>query len=118
MKQEKLDERGERIAEGYETESIWHCEYPTKFSPILKVYGNNTGNKAHTGVLDFDGGATTITKTYEAVSQYLGFGFIEAGKTMGLAHMVNKMIQFQTCLMVIEALKMYSCFNVASWSIH
>lgn len=85
LKQEKLDERGERIAEGYETESIWHCEYPTKFSPILKVYGNNTGNKAHTGVLDFDGGATTITKTYEAVSQYLGFGFIEAGKTMGLA---------------------------------
>ena len=85
LKQEKLDEKGERIAEGYETESIWHCEYPTKFSPILKVYGNNTGNKAHNGVLDFDGGATTITKTYEAVSQYLGFGFIEAGKTMGLA---------------------------------
>lgn len=85
LKQEKLDEKGERIAEGYETESIWHCEYPTKFSPILKVYGSNTGNKAHNGVLDFDGGATTITKTYEAVSQYLGFGFIEAGKTMGLA---------------------------------
>jgi carbamoyltransferase len=85
LKQEKLDEKGERIAEGYETESIWHCEYPTKFSPILKVYGSNSGPKAFNGVLDFDGGATTITKTYEAVSQYLGFGFIEAGKTMGLA---------------------------------
>ena len=85
LKQEKLDEKGERIAEGYETESIWYCEYPTKFSPILKVYGSNTGDKVRNNNFDFDGGATTITKTYEAVSQYLGFGFIEAGKTMGLA---------------------------------
>jgi carbamoyltransferase len=85
LKQEKLDEKGERVAEGYETESIWHCEYPTKFSPIVKVYGSNTGIKARTNHFDFDGGATTITKTYEAVSHYLGFGFIEAGKTMGLA---------------------------------
>jgi carbamoyltransferase len=85
LKQEKLDEKGERIAEGYETESIWHCEYPTKFSPILKVYGSNAGDKVRNNNFDFDGGATTITKTYEAVSQYLGFGFIEAGKTMGLA---------------------------------
>ena len=85
LKTEKLDEKGERGAEGYETESIWHCEYPTKFSPIIKVYGSNTGIKARSNNFDFDGGATTITKTYEAVSHYLGFGFIEAGKTMGLA---------------------------------
>lgn len=85
LKQEKLDEEGKNVAEGYETESIWICEYPTKFSPMLKVYGSNIGNKARVNIFDFDGGATTITKTYEAVSQYLGFGFIEAGKTMGLA---------------------------------
>jgi carbamoyltransferase len=35
-------------------------------------------------ILDFDD-AITVTKTYEAATQYLGFGFIEAGKTMGLS---------------------------------
>jgi carbamoyltransferase len=86
LKKEKVDEKDETItAEGYETESIWHCEYPGKFALVQKVYGSNTGPKFQNGVFDFDGGATTITKAYEAVSQYLGFGFIEAGKTMGLA---------------------------------
>jgi len=86
LKKERVDEKNETLtAEGYETESIWHCEYPGKFALVRKVYGSNTGPKVDTGVFDFDGGATTITKTYEAVSQYLGFGFIEAGKTMGLA---------------------------------
>ena len=86
LKKEKVDEKDETLtAEGYETESIWHCEYPGKFALVRKVYGNNAGPKVDTGVFDFDGGATTVTKAYEAVSQYLGFGFIEAGKTMGLA---------------------------------
>ena len=86
LKKERVDEKDETlVAEGYETESIWHCEYPGKFALVRKVYGSNIGPKVDTGVFDFDGGATTITKTYEAVSQYLGFGFIEAGKTMGLA---------------------------------
>lgn len=86
LKKEKVDEKDETLtAEGYETESIWHCEYPGKFALVRKVYGSNAGPKVDTGVFDFDGGATTITKTYEAVSHYLGFGFIEAGKTMGLA---------------------------------
>ena len=86
LKKERVDEKDETlIAEGYETESIWHCEYPGKFALVQKVYGSNAGPKVQTNVFDFDGGATTITKAYEAVSQYLGFGFIEAGKTMGLA---------------------------------
>jgi len=86
LKKEKVDEKNENLtAEGYETESIWHCEYPGKFALVQKVYGSNAGPKVQTNVFDFDGGATTITKAYEAVSQYLGFGFIEAGKTMGLA---------------------------------
>lgn len=83
-KKEKIDEEGNVIAEGYETESIWVCEYPGKFSLVHKVYGNNHGNKIGNQIFDFDN-AVTLTKSYEAVSQYLGFGFIEAGKTMGLA---------------------------------
>lgn len=84
-KQEKLDEEGRVVCEGFETESIWMCEYPANFAVVHKVYGSNQGPKFSNGVFDFDGGAVTITKAYEAVSQYLGFGFIEAGKTMGLA---------------------------------
>jgi carbamoyltransferase len=72
------------FAEGFETESIWICEYPDIFNPIYKVYGNNFGPKLRNQNFDFDS-AVTITKAYEAVSEYLGFGFIEAGKTMGLS---------------------------------
>jgi len=71
-------------AEGFETESIWVCEYPNIFNPIYKVYGNNFGPKLRNQQFDFDS-AVTITKAYEAVSEYLGFGFIEAGKTMGVS---------------------------------
>lgn len=86
LKRETLEEIGKDFtAEGYETESIWHCEYPSKFALVQKVYGSNVGPKVSNRVFDFDGGAVTITKAYEAISQYLGFGFIEAGKTMGLA---------------------------------
>lgn len=72
------------FAEGFETESIWVCEYPNIFNEIYKVYGNNVGQKLRNQNYDFDS-AVTITKAYEAVSEYLGFGFIEAGKTMGLS---------------------------------
>ena len=83
-KREYIDEEKQIAFEGYETESIWVCEYPSRFSLMKKIYGNNVGVKMDNGVFDVDN-AVTLTKTYEAVSQYLGFGFIEAGKTMGLA---------------------------------
>lgn len=83
-KKENLDEDGNFSAEGFETESVWVCEYPSNFSLLHKVYGNNKSAKLSNGTFDFDD-AVTITKSYEAVSEYLGFGFIEAGKTMGLA---------------------------------
>lgn len=75
-----------QIAQGYETESIYHCAYPHEFTAVFKRYSNGDGNSAYydNGIQEFDG-STTITKAYEAVSFYLGFGFIEAGKTMGLA---------------------------------
>ena len=83
FKREKIDEQGHEI-EGFEAESIWVCEYPAKFSIIYKTYGQNIGVKVVTNNFEFDN-AVTITKAYEAVSHYLGFGFIEAGKTMGLS---------------------------------
>lgn len=81
-KKEKINDNME--GEGFEAESIWFCEYPAKFAMVHKVYGNNISNKIYSDRFEFDN-AVTITKAYEAVSQYLGFGFIEAGKTMGLA---------------------------------
>jgi len=74
--------------QGFETESIFICSGLTDITPKYKSYGNNSGSrcefKNENTTFLFDN-ATTITKVYEAVSDYLGFGFIEAGKTMGLA---------------------------------
>ena len=75
---------GERRTGGFETESIYKCSYPNDFTPIYKRYSDGTNPYYKDDVDEFDC-AVTITKAYEAVSQYLGFGFIEAGKTMGLA---------------------------------
>jgi len=71
---------------GFETESIYHCSYPHEFNALHKRYsdGNQSSPYYDNGIQEFDN-SVTITKAYEAVSQYLGFGFIEAGKTMGLA---------------------------------
>jgi len=72
-------------SEGYETESIYLCGYPSEFKPVLKKYaGNKDGANIKTENLELND-AVTITKAYEAVTYYLGFGFIEAGKTMGLS---------------------------------
>ena len=70
---------------GWETESIIDCSYPATFEEKYKSFGGNYDTRpfyANELVMD---NSVTIVKTYEAVSQYLGFGFIEAGKTMGLA---------------------------------
>jgi len=69
---------------GFETESIIKCSYPASFDPLYKRYADGNAFYFNNGVQEFDN-TVTITKAYEAVSNYLGFGFIEAGKTMGLA---------------------------------
>lgn len=71
---------------GFETESIYHCSYPHEFHAVYKRYsdGAETSLYYDNGIQEFDN-STTIVKAYEAVTDYLGFGFIEAGKTMGLA---------------------------------
>ena len=78
------DETQQQNVTGYETESIIKCNYPGDFEPIYKRYADGNAFFYDNGVQEFDN-TVTITKAYEAVSQYLGFGFIEAGKTMGLA---------------------------------
>jgi len=69
---------------GYETESVYKCSYPSAFEPLYKRYSDGRTPYFNNGMQEFDN-SVTITKAFEAVSQYLGFGFIEAGKTMGLA---------------------------------
>jgi carbamoyltransferase len=75
---------GDRKTGGFETESIYKCAYPNEFVPVYKRYSDGASPYFKDEVDEFDS-AVTITKAYEAVSYYLGFGFIEAGKTMGLA---------------------------------
>ena len=74
------------VTGGFETESIYFCSYPHEFNAVYKRYcdGSETSLTYDNGIQEFDN-STTIVKAYEAVSDYLGFGFIEAGKTMGLA---------------------------------
>jgi len=72
------------VTSGYETESIFMCQYPTSFTPTHKRYADGNAITYDNGVKVFDD-SVTITKAYEAVTEYLGFHPIEAGKTMGLA---------------------------------
>ena len=81
------DLKGQQKAsiEAFETESIFQCEWPGEFTPVFKRYGDNS---CPTLIIESDkeiDSSVTTVKAYEAVSEYLGFGFIEAGKTMGLA---------------------------------
>ena len=74
--------------ETWEVESIWVANYPADFKKIVANYGTNlidsyslTNDDCLAEISDSHG----IVKTYEAVTQYLGFHPIEAGKTMGIA---------------------------------
>ncbi len=79
-----FDWKGEGKIGGYETESIYQCSFPGEFEPVFKRYAENFCPRVVEPDNELDGTVTTV-KAYEAVSMYLGFGFIEAGKTMGLA---------------------------------
>lgn len=81
--QEEIVENGP-VTAGFETESIYQCSYPHEFNAVYKHYADGNALYFDNGIQEFDN-SVTITKAYEAVSDYLGFGFIEAGKTMGLA---------------------------------
>lgn len=74
----------------FEIESLWRMELPTHSEAIFKRYGSNSVhgftefNKEGGYEMEVSDGAG-ITKLYESVTNFLGFHFIEAGKTMGLA---------------------------------
>ena len=70
--------------EGYEAESIWVGQHPGNFDLVYKSYGGNEPNRATMGPYYFDE-AVTITKTYEAITEWLGWHALDGGKTMGLA---------------------------------
>jgi len=82
----------------WETETIFDCAYPFNFKTLYKHLGTR-GPLVGAEFQNFDGGffgeegtvpevvlseTAGIVKTYEAVTDYCGFSFIEAGKTMGL----------------------------------
>lgn len=74
--------------ETWEVETIWTATYPANFVKLVANYGTNLVDSFN--IQDDDclveiSDAHGITKSYEAVTQYLGFHPIEAGKTMGLA---------------------------------
>lgn len=72
--------------EGYETESSWLFEFPREVELIHASIGNNRGNCGTFNTERFKiSDSTNIVKSYEAVTNYLGFDYIDAGKTMGLS---------------------------------
>lgn len=80
----QINEEGQKNS-GFETETIFNCDYEEGIKPVFQSFGGNYDTQRVVGEnLEMDN-AITLVKGYEAVSDYLGFGFIEAGKTMGLA---------------------------------
>jgi carbamoyltransferase len=83
-KEIQVNEEGQKNP-GFETETIFNCDYEDGIKPVFQSLGGNEDTKRVVGPnIEMDS-AITLVKAYEAVSEYLGFGFIEAGKTMGLA---------------------------------
>ena len=79
----QFSENAQDTLEAYETETIYKCSYDN-IEPLDKTAANNHVPTFVSPRCEVDSTVTTV-KAYEAVSDYLGFGFIEAGKTMGLA---------------------------------
>lgn len=77
---------------GWETETVFDCAYPHKFTPKFKHIGvrgpsSNVVISAEADGEEYDivvSERAGITKIYEAVTEYCGWSSIEAGKTMGL----------------------------------
>ena len=68
---------------GYETETLQEIEYPFKIKEIYKSYITDGLNKINQK--EKFSPLVSLTKVYEGVSEYLGFSWSEAGKTMGLS---------------------------------
>lgn len=72
------------VSSGWEIETIYDCSYPCEFNVLYKAHGADATPYYADSIRVFDDSAG-IVKTYEAVTNYLGFGYLDGGKTMGLA---------------------------------
>lgn len=73
---------------GWEVESIYECSYPCEFNVLYKAHGSDNTPYYSDSVRVFDDSAGVV-KTYEAVTNHLGFGLLDGGKTMGLSSYGN-----------------------------
>jgi carbamoyltransferase len=80
----QVNEEGQKNP-GFETETIFNCDYEEGIKAVFQSFGGNSDTQRILSEKVEMDSAITLVKAYEAVSEYLGFGFIEAGKTMGLA---------------------------------
>jgi len=73
----------------WEVESIWSFDYPANYKRHYASFGSNKLKdcqfQSEDGTIVEISKAHGIVKSYEAVTKYLGFPDIEAGKTMGLS---------------------------------
>lgn len=69
--------------EGTETESVYALNYPNSIDPIYKSFMSKNLSKDIYN--NYFSPKCTITKTYRAVTEFLGFHEFDAGKTMGLS---------------------------------
>ena len=70
---------------GHAASAFYNSGFEEGIKSIFRSFGGNPDTQRVVGDdIEMDS-AITIVKAYEAVSEYLGFGYIEAGKTMGLA---------------------------------
>lgn len=77
--------RGTNNFAGFETETAYKFSYPGDVETVYQSMFELSEKPNYFDDTLATGASVTITKAYEAVSHFLGFGFIEAGKTMGLA---------------------------------
>jgi predicted NodU family carbamoyl transferase len=76
----------------------------------VNLYGKgilNGINSINKSVWSQQDNAVTLTKTYEAVTNYLGWEGIEGGKTMGLAPYGKQNQIFQNYLKMEEEIKIF-----------
>lgn len=82
----KASRKGTEQYAGHEVESAYVFKYPAKHELVYSSIAINDPNQKPFKSDDFNAdNAVPITKAYEAVTDFLGWHFIEAGKTMGLA---------------------------------
>ncbi|NBU81825.1 MAG: hypothetical protein EBS55_09280 [Flavobacteriaceae bacterium] len=83
---------------GFQTESVYACQYPHLIAKLKELAGSNYFDNSlmiadsfkrpvlgFPELYSFVDDRCGIVKCYEGVTDYLGFHFIEAGKTMGLS---------------------------------